>query len=374
MFFVVPTPRGKLPYLDGCRVQPPTRPVRAELRPVFVIGCGAIVRDAHLPAYALDGIPVGGFFDVDARRAVLLAEATSGATAFATLGALVDACSAAGGVYDVALPPHAAAEVIRALPDGSTALLQKPFGRDLAEATALLAAIERRAIRGCVNLQLRHAPVVAALRRLLDSGTLGEAIDLELRVVCRMPWENWPFLESLPQMEILMHSIHYLDLCRAMFGEPDRVWSAAFTHPRAPRLADVRSTTILAFPHGRRAVVTTYHHHAAPPRHEASSLRVECAHGTAVARLGVNLNYPEGAPDTLEWTADGAPWQPVPLEGNWFPLAFRGPMRDAQRAAADAAFVPSTSFRDAWRTMALVETCYRSAARGEMMPEEPAPA
>ena len=336
-----------------------------------MIGCGAIVRDAHLPAYALDGIPIGGFFDIDGRRAALLAEATKGTTAFTTLDALVDACLEAGGVYDIALPPHAVAEVIRTLPDGSTALLQKPFGRDLTEATELLAALERRAIRGCVNLQLRHAPAVAMLRRLLDSGTLGEAIDLELRVICRMPWENWPFLESLPRMEILMHAIHYLDLCRALFGEPERVWSAVFGHPRAPRLADVRSTTILAFAGGRRAVVTTYHHHAAPSRHEASDLRVECTHGTAVARLGVNLNYPEGEPDTLEWSAAGAPWQPVSVDGNWFPHAFRGPMREAQRAAAEPDFVPSTSFRDAWRTMALVETCYRSAARGEMIPEEP---
>lgn len=349
-------------------------PARHAPRPVFVIGCGAIVREAHLPAYAMDGVQVGGFFDIEPTRALALASATHGATAHPTLGALVAACSAADGVYDLALPPQALREAIDAIPEGATALLQKPFGRDLDEATALLAAIERRGIRGCVNLQLRHAPVITALRRLLASGTLGDALDLELRIVCNMPWQNWPFLEALPRMEILMHSIHYLDLCRALFGEPERVWSAAFGHPASPRLADARSTTVLSFAGGRRAVVTTYHHHTAPARHEASHLRVECTHGTAVARLGVNLNYPEGLPDTLEWSADGAAWQPVALEGNWFPHAFRGPMREAQRAAADAAFVPATSFRDAWRTMALVETCYRSAARGEMMPEEPAPA
>lgn len=335
-----------------------------------MIGCGAIVRDAHLPAYAMDGLPIGGFHDIDAARAAALAQVTSGARAYPTLGALVDACSAAGGIYDLALPPQAVRAAIDALPRGSTVLLQKPFGRDLAEATELLTALESRAIRGCVNLQLRHAPVIAALRRLLASGTLGEPLDLELRVVCRMPWENWPFLEALPRMELLMHSIHYLDLCRAFFGDPERVWSAAFGHPGAPRLADARSTTILAFASARRAVVTTYHHHAAPSRHDASHLRVECTHGTAVARLGVNLNYPHGEPDALEWSADGGAWQQVAVEGNWFPHAFRGPMRDAQRAAADPSFAPSTSFRDAWRTMALVETCYRSAARGEMMPEE----
>ena len=59
-------------------------------------------------------------------------------------------------------------------------------------------------------------------------------------------------------------------------------------------------------------------------------------------------------------------WQSAPLPNDAFAVS--------AALAADAAFVPATSFRDAWRTMALVETCYRSAARGEMMPEEPAPA
>ena len=346
---------------------------------MFIVGCGAIVRDAHAPAYRLDGVPVAGVFDRDAARAASLASSVPGSQAHGSLASLVRACEAAGGVYDIAVPPGGVRETLDLIPDGATILLQKPFGRDLAEATALLATIERRGIRGCVNLQLRHAPAIAALRRLLDEGLrgeglLGEAVDLELRVVCGMPWDNWPFLEDLPRMEILMHSIHYLDLCRALFGEPERVWSAAFAHPASPRLADTRSTTILSFAGGRRAVVTTFHHHLSPPRHDASHLRVECTRGTAVVRLGVNLNYPEGLPDTLEWSADGAPWQAVALEGNWFPHAFRGPMRDAQRAAVDPSFVPATSFRDAWRTMALVESCYRSAARGEMTPEEPAPA
>lgn len=352
--------------------RPQPRPT-CEHRPIFVVGCGAVVRDAHLPAYRLDGLHVEGCYDVDASRARELASSSPGAVAHESLESLVEACEAAGGLYDVAVPPHAAAETLGHLPEGATVLLQKPFGRDLAEATALLALVEGRRLRGCVNLQLRHAPVVSALRTLLASENLGGPLDLEVRVVCRMPWENWPFLEALPRMEILMHSIHYLDLCRALFGEPERVWSAAFGHPGSPRLADTRSSTILSFAGGRRATVTTYHHHRAPARHEASHLRVECGRGTAVARLGVNLNYPDGAPDALEWSADGGAWRQVAVEGSWFPHAFRGPMREAQRAAADAAFTPSTSFRDAWRTMALVETCYRSAVRGEMTPEEPAP-
>ena len=43
------------------------RPTRA--RPIVIIGAGAIVRTAHLPAYARLGYPIAGFYDIDATRA-----------------------------------------------------------------------------------------------------------------------------------------------------------------------------------------------------------------------------------------------------------------------------------------------------------------
>jgi len=338
-------------------------------RPVFVLGAGAIVRDAHLPAYRMAGIPVAGFFDLDRTRAEALAAAVPGAKVFADRAGLLAAMRDAGGIADVALPPEALPATLEALPEGSFTLLQKPFGLTLGEATSLRELARARRIGGAVNFQLRHAPVIAALRELLRSGAIGEPIDLEVRVVCRMPWATWPFLLDRPRMEILVHSIHYLDLARALFGEPERVWCGAAGDPREPRLAETRSTSILAFPHGKRAVVTTFHHHEAPSRHDASHLRIEGTRGTAVARLGVNLDYPAGRPDSLEVSSDGGPWREIPLRGNWFPQGFAGSMIAVQELAAGRRETIESDFTDAWRTMALVETCYGSAARGERPPE-----
>jgi predicted dehydrogenase len=353
----------------------PMRFVRhSPLRPVFVLGAGAIVRDAHVPAYRLAGVPIRGFFDLDRGRAEALAATCPGSDAFASLDDALAACERAHGVLDVALPPQAIASTFERIPAGATVLLQKPFGRTLEEATALRALLAARSIRGAVNFQLRHAPVIRALRQLLASGAIGEVVDLEIRVVCRMPWETWPFLRGMPRMEILMHSIHYLDLCRALLGEPSRVWSWAAPHPAAPEIADARSTTMLAFESGdtaRRAVVTTYHHHAAPEGHDASHLRVEGTRGTAVARLGVNLDYPRGRSDTLAWSANGGAWREEPVAGNWFPHAFAGSMGALLEAVREGRDPTESNFDDAWRTMALVETCYKSAAGGERVPELP---
>lgn len=339
-------------------------------RPIFIVGAGSIVRDAHIPAYRLAGFEIGGIFDRDQARSQAIGR-EFGVRALATEAEIVDACARAGGVYDLALPPAAVAGVLEALPAGSFVLTQKPFGGDLAQATELRAVAARKRIRGVVNFQLRHAPAVAMARSLVADGAIGDAVDLELRVVCRMPWETWPFLRGMPRMEILMHAIHYLDLARALMGEPARVWSATAGHPGAREFADTRSTTTMTFGAERRAVVTTFHHHAAPEGHDASHLRIEGTRGTVVARLGVNLDYPRGRPDTLEISRGGGAWERIAVEGNWFPHAFIGPMRSLQRLAAGGAGPVESDFDDAWRTMALVETCYKSAAAGEVVPELP---
>jgi predicted dehydrogenase len=351
-------------------VNAPPLCARPAQRPIYVIGAGSIVRDAHLPAYRLAGLEVAGVFDRDPSRARDVG-AEFGVHAFASREALIESCEQSGGVYDVALPPAAVAETLRALPHGSFVLVQKPFGRDLAEATLLRATAAERGIRGVVNFQLRHAPCVQGARALVAEGAIGEIVDVEVRVVCSMPWETWPFLAGMPRMEILMHSIHYLDLVRALCGEPERVWCATARDPRALDIAEARSTTVMTFGEMKRAVVTSYHHHAPPGGHDASHLRIEGTRGTIVARLGVNLDYPRGRPDTLEISRAGGAWQRVALHGNWFPHAFEGPMTNLQRLATDAAMSVESDLDDAWRTMALVETCYKSAAGGERVPEFP---
>jgi predicted dehydrogenase len=88
--------------------------------------------------------------------------------------------------------------------------------------------------------------------------------------------------------------------------------------------------------------------------------------------MGVNLNYPDGESDELEFSRRGSDvWTPVPLRGSWFTEAFEGPMSNLQRflSGEDAALV--SPVEDALRTMAVVEACYiSSASGGTPVPEE----
>src|SRR4051812_14099829 len=102
-------------------------PMPARPRPIVVLGAGGIVRDAHLPAYRKAGFTVTGLYDRDRARAEALAAEWGIATVFGSLEEAVDQ----DAVFDIAAPPTAHADLLGALPKGSSALIQKPFGRDL---------------------------------------------------------------------------------------------------------------------------------------------------------------------------------------------------------------------------------------------------
>jgi predicted dehydrogenase len=133
-------------------------------------------------------------------------------------------------------------------------------------------------------------------------------------------------------------------------------------------LASTRTTIALDYGETMRATITTNHGHEFGPRHQESYVKFEGTKGAIKARMGVNLDYPRGLPDQLEYCLlDGgeAPqWETVPLEGSWFPHAFIGTMSSVMRRADNETTNLPTSVEDAFKTMAVVEACYDSSERG----------
>ncbi|MBL8879223.1 MAG: Gfo/Idh/MocA family oxidoreductase [Phycisphaerales bacterium] len=333
-------------------------PMPSRPRPIIIIGAGGIVRAAHLPAYRAAGLPVIGVFDVDSARATELARDFGVPRAFATLDEALATDESV--VFDLALPPLALPDILPRIPTGRAVLVQKPFGIDLAAATALRDICRERKFIAAVNFQLRFAPNMLVMRDLLARRLLGRIVDIEVRVCVNTPWRNWRFLRGLPRMEIALHSIHYLDLLRSVFGEPVDVVARTFGDAETPDLHSTRTSAILTFSDKARGVVTTHHAHRFGRRFQASDLRVEGTNGALIAKMGVNLNYPSGEPDELAVAFDRQ-WNDIPLCGSWFPEGFAGPMQNLQRFACGEDAVLHTGVEDAWRTMELVETCYRSS-------------
>ncbi len=333
-------------------------PMPSSPRPIVTFGAGSIVGDAHFPAYRKAGFPVAGLYDPDLAKAAALAQAW-GVRAFASVA---EAASVAGAIFDLATPPSRHAEVLKALPDGSVVLMQKPMGADLQGATEILKICRQKKLKAAVNFQLRFAPMMLALKDAIARGWLGEVVDFDAWLALDTPWQLWECLLKAPRIEIAMHSIHYLDLIRQMLGDPSGVHARTLGHP-GHTVAQTRTSAILDYGERVRCSLSINHDHKFGRRHQACEFRICGTEGAAYLQLGVNLDYPRGEPDILEiHPKGGSGWVAVPLAGAWFPDAFVGRMANVQRFAGgeDAELV--SSVEDAWNTMALVEAAYRSSA------------
>jgi len=335
-------------------------PRPSQPRAIAIIGSGAIVRTAHLPVYRRLGYPVAGVYDVNCAVAKETAAMFDVDRVFHSLD---EACALDGVIYDLAVPGDQILGILKRLPPGSGVLMQKPMGRDLAEARRICEVVHQRELVAAVNLQLRFSPGMLALRDLIDQGVLGTLVDIDVRIVIDQPWHNWTFLEGAPRLEVPYHSIHYIDAIRSIAGEPEGVYCRALSHPELPRLRDTRSSIILDYGERIRCSLVLNHTHRAGPRYRESLLLVEGTLGAARLTWGVNLSYPRGPDDTMEMFSDEA-WRPVPLRGSWFIEGFEGPMSNLQRMVAgeDRALVSSVD--DAVKTMTIVEACYESSERG----------
>jgi len=330
-------------------------PMPSTPRPIVIIGAGGIVKDAHLPAYRKAGFLVAGLYDRDRARAEALAQEWAIPRVFASLAEAADA----GAVFDIAAPPMAHRDILAALPGGATVLLQKPMGLDLAAATEIRDICQARGLTASVNFQLRYSAMMLAIADAVRQGRLGTLTEIEVRINLVTPWDLFPHLKPNPRVEIVSHSIHYLDAIRALAGNPRSVFARSFGHPTS-NLADTRTSMILDYGDTLRVLLSINHHHDFGHRFQDAQFRVEGVAGAAIAKLGVLLDYPTGEPDELWLAPRSGEWMPVPLAGAWFPDAFVGPMANLQRFAAGEDPTLLTAVDDAWQTMALVEACYQS--------------
>lgn len=336
-------------------------PLPKNPRPIIAIGAGSIVEVGHWPAYKIADFPVNGVFDINLDRARLMAEKFGVDLVYESLE---EAASAApeGAVFDLASPADSIISILEKLPNGSAVLVQKPLGESLAQAEAIAKIAKEKHLTMAVNLQLRYAPYSLAAKSLIDQGIIGTIHEVEVHVNVHMPWDLWTFLEKAPRMEIIYHSIHYLDLVRSFMGEPDRVLASTIKHPFSPKVHSSRTAAILDYGDWARGMVFTHHGHKWGGKHQDASVRIEGDKGAIRFQMGLIRGYPTGEPDWLEYITEGmADWDTVELQGSWFPHGFIGTMGSLQAHLEDPSLPLPTGLDDALKTMALVEACHESS-------------
>ncbi len=335
--------------------------------PIFIIGAGGIVNTAHLPAYRMAGFNVQGIFDLDHARAVETAAKFEIPNVFVSLDDMLHHLPERV-VFDVAVPGKALINILEKLPDRSAVLMQKPMGEDIVSAKSILELTRKKKMTAAVNFQLRYAPFILEVKKLMEDGSLGEINDIEINVNVFTPWHLWDFLFTAPRLEILYHSIHYIDLVRNLLGNPVSVFAKSTKHPSMQELSSVRSNIIMDYGDLIRANILTNHCHNYGTPKQQSYIKIEGSKGAVMIKFGALINYPRGAADSFEYVLleDGKEpqWKEKKIEGSWFPHAFMGSMEQVMMAAEEKIERPDNSVEDCIHTMECVEAAYQSNASG----------
>lgn len=339
--------------------------------PILIIGAGGIVNAAHLPAYQLAGFKVEGIFDIDVSKASATAEKFNIPRVFRSMDEML-AHAPAKVIYDVAVPGNETISVLEKLPAGCSVLLQKPMGENIAEARRILELTHKKKMLAAINFQLRYAPYILAVKDLMKENALGELNDIEINVNVYTPWHLWTFLYKSPRLEILYHSIHYIDLIRKLLGEPESVYAKSTKHPSMPELSSVRSNIIMDYGDMKRANILTNHCHNYGNPKQQSYIKIEGSKGAVKINFGALIDYPRGAADNFEYVlleeGKEPQWQELEIEGSWFPHAFIGSMGELMMAAEGIIPKPDNSVDDCIHTMACVEAAYESNGMGGVNP------
>ena len=332
--------------------------------PIVIIGAGGIVRDAHLPAYTKAGFEVIGIYDLNPKNASKLAEQFHIPNVCKTIEELVALGNQNKAVFDLAVPADQITNILPKLPDASAVLIQKPLGENINQAKEICAICKSKNLVAAVNFQLRFAPFVNAARSIIESGAIGEVYDMEVKLCTFTPWHLWDFLAKIPRVEILYHSIHYIDVVRSFLGDPSRIMAKTVKHPTTT-VASTRSSIIFDYGNQHSATISTNHDHNFGPTHQQSYIKWEGTNGAIYAKMGLLLDYPNGVPDTFDYCilkeGQVPKWKQIQLEGTWFPDAFIGSMSSLMRFVEGSETILPTAVKDAYKTMEVVEEAYMSS-------------
>lgn len=341
-----------------------------ENRPIYIIGAGGIVRDAHLPAYKKAGFNVAGITNRTKQRAIDVAKSFNIPNVFNSVEDMV-AHAPENAVFDLTLMPNQFVKTLELLPDNAAVLIQKPMGDYYEQTLEILNVCRRKHLIAAINCQMRFAPYVMAAKYMIEKGLIGQLYDFEVRLSIYTPWEYFPNVVNHPRLEIQQHSIHYIDLIRSFLGNPKKVYSKTLKNP-AKTMSSTRTTTIMDYSDAMRAIINTNHDHNFGEKNQESFVKWEGTKGAIKARIGLLLDYPNGKPDLFQYClieeGKTPKWVEVPLEGSWFPDAFVGTMASLMRYVEGSSKELHTSVEDVVHSMAIVEAAYQSNNNGGVTP------
>jgi len=327
---------------------------------IGIVGAGGIVNYAHLPAYKKAGFKVVGITDKNHQQAEQTAKQHGIPKVYATVDDLLSDRDVE--IADVAVyPAQQVAIVAQATAAGKHLLCQKPFADEYAKAVRSVELAKQAQVKIAVNQQMRWDAGIRCARLLINDGWLGTPTYATIQVHCKTDWSLWPWIFQGKRLEVMFHSIHYIDSLRYLFGEPAMVFTSGARAPGETTEAETKTLSVWEYPSGLQVLIDVCH--TTWQDDPYAIFRFEGTEGVIKGTIGLMYNYPSGRPDTLKFMSKRnlGYWFSARLEDMWIPDAFVGPMASLMCAIEDGS-EPETSGRDNLHTLQIVFAEYLSMA------------
>lgn len=286
---------------------------------IAVIGCGGIVKSAHLPAYQKYGQRVVGVYDVRP-------EATAGVQAQFGVEQVYDSLEALLAdpdvqVVDIATHPAQRIGLMRqAVAAGKHVLAQKPLALEVAEARAAVEEAARRGLKVAVNQNGRWAPAWRIATLLVQQGAVGAVTAVTHLYDMKFGWIPGTVFDEITHFAIYDYSVHWIDITRCWM-EQKQIAGVRARDYRAPNQPARGKTpwgmwVEYTYADGSNAMIRGVG--CAETRRGGHPFWI---HGTEGVIRGSVL----GTEDFVELERDGVSAR-YGLEGAWFPDGFGGTM------------------------------------------------
>ena len=220
------------------------------MQKVLLVGCGFMGK-MHASAYAkLDSVTMAGFVDCRIERAEAFAKEYGGG-AFTTLSEALAATDCT--MVDICLPTDLHAEfTCEAARAGKHVLCEKPMALNLADGQRMADACKAAGVELFIGHCIRYWPEYAYLKKLVDSGELGQLQHINLTRCGEFPhWssDNWLADPNRSGGGALDMRIHDTDFVLYLLGTPDEAVSHGHMDERGVGI----SVTLMRF--GRTSAV-----------------------------------------------------------------------------------------------------------------------
>ena len=329
---------------------------------IGIVGCGGIVQYAVLPTYKKHGLNVLACHDINHATAESVAAEFDIPNVYGNLEELL--ANPAIEIVEISVPPRYQLEIARTcIAAGKHLLCQKPLADTLPHAAEIVRLAREGSVKLAVNQQLRWGQGLRAAKTLIRKGWIGQVVDASIQVSVNTPWQMWPWLAISPRLEVQYHSIHYIDAMRSILGDP--IWITS-RHARNPLQGEIvgetKTITVMDYDTDLQVLIADNHYNHSDDYFAV--FRFIGTEGHITGTLGAMYNYPDGRPDTLQWSSTR--YYPekrfeAKLEGKWIPDAFIGPTASLMQAIQEDG-VPETDGHDNLQTLRVVEAAYLSAA------------